>query len=132
MLKRIRDYFVPAPPKEVSRESADALRADVKAAGLWGELGEGNRDKVDAWVRHSDRQARAANREWLKPRARNFALRWAMVWAVSWIGAGLARGKLAFEVPLTLAGFVAACIAAAFLFIHRSLNSNGVSGTGEM
>lgn len=123
MLRAILDYFWPSPPKEVSRESTVALRADIKAASIWGEqLGDTNRDSVDVWVRHSDRQSRAANREWLKSRSGAFSRRWAVVSCVLWLGAWIVAGHVVAEVPLTLAGSATGVVAMGFFFTHRALN----------
>jgi hypothetical protein len=102
MLKAIVDFFWPLPPNKVSRESKGAL--------------------LDVWVRHSDRQRRAANREWLKPRAVAFSRRWAVVSCVLWLSAWIAPGRLVAEVPLALAGFATGIVAMGFFFIHRTLN----------
>ncbi|MGF6440676.1 hypothetical protein [Paraburkholderia youngii] len=123
MLRTICDYFIPSPPNRVSRESSDALHADIKAAGMWGKpLEEANRNAVDPWVRHSDRQSRESNREWLKPRANAFCLRWAVLCGALWLGAWIASGHPVVEVPLTLMGFVAGCVATVFFYVGRSLN----------
>lgn len=37
MIRVLLNFFTPLPPKRVSRESTDALHADIKAAGVWGE-----------------------------------------------------------------------------------------------
>lgn len=123
MLRALLDYFWPTLPKKISRESADALRADVKAAGVWGKpLGEANRDAVDVWTRHSDRQSRAENVEWLKPRASSFAVRWAVLSCALWAGAWVVSGRLMAEVPLTLAAFASSIVAIAFFWIARAFN----------
>lgn len=123
MIKALLDYFIPLPPNKVSRESNDALSADIKAAGMWGKpLGEANRDAVDVWVRHSDRRSREANREWLKPRAKVFCRRWMLLCGVLLLGAWITSGHLLAEVPLTLAGCVAGFISIVFSCVSRSLN----------
>lgn len=123
MIKAIFQYFVPAPPNEISRESVEALRADIKAAGMWGELGDAYRSAVNVWTRHGDRQSREANREWLKPRAKSFAARWAVLSCVQWLGAWIVSGRLVAEVPLTLSGFLTGSIAMVFFYLHRALNN---------
>ncbi|WP_175924641.1 hypothetical protein [Burkholderia latens] len=123
MFRALLDYFWPPPPKEVSRESAAALKADIKAAGVWGKpLEDVNRDTVDVWVRRSDRQSRAENVQWLKPRARLFALRWAVLSGVLWVGAWMASACLVAEVPLTLAAFGSSVVAITFFWIARAFN----------
>ncbi|WP_059414278.1 hypothetical protein [Cupriavidus basilensis] len=123
MIRALLNFFTPLPPKRVSRESTDALHADIKAAGVWGEeIGDASRNAVDVWVRHSDRQNRAVNYEWLKPRAKLLALRWAGLSCVLWFGAWIASGSLLAEVPLTLAGFVTGVVAMVLFFIHRAPN----------
>jgi len=59
MLRVILAYFWPSFPNEISRESTEALRDDIRAAGVLGKLlDDANRDTVDVWMRHSDRQSR--------------------------------------------------------------------------
>ncbi|CAB3754861.1 hypothetical protein [Paraburkholderia humisilvae] len=123
MIKVLLDYFIPSPPNKVSRESNDALNADIKAAGMWGKpLGEANRDAVDVWVRHSDRRSREVNREWLKPRAKVFCGRWALLSGVLLLGAWITSGYQLAELSLTLAGFVAGCVSILFSCVSRSMN----------
>ncbi|MDO5947189.1 hypothetical protein [Burkholderia cepacia] len=122
MIKAIFQYFVPTPPNEISRESVEALRADVKAAGAWGEFGDAYRSAVNVWTRHADRQSREANIEWLKLRAKSFAVRWAVLSCVVWLGAWIVSGRLVAEVPLTLSGFLTGSVAMVFFYLHLALN----------
>ena len=122
MIKAILQHFVPAAPRDVSRESGEALREDIKATGMWGEPGDTHRNAVDVWVRHADRQSREANREWLKPRAKAFAGRWAVLSCALWLGAWIVSERLVGEVPLTLSGFLTGSVAMVFFYLHRALN----------
>ena len=128
MLHALKRFFWPALPGRISVESADALRADVKASGVRGqEVDQINRNAVDVWVRHSDNMNRANNREWLRPQAKVFALRWgvlsAVLWLTSWIASNVHASSvpIAVEVVLTLAAFATGVVAMAFLFTHRVL-----------
>jgi len=122
MLKTIVGFFWPVLPAEISQDSKSALRADIKAAGVWGKpLGDTNRDAVNVWARHSDRESRASNREWLKLHANTFSKRWAVLSCVQWAGAAAASGHLIAEVPLTLAAFATGVVAIGFVFARRAL-----------
>lgn len=123
MLREIVQCFLPIPPKGISAESRSALRKDTKAAQFLGKpLDDVHRRSVDVWIRHTDNLSRAANREWLKERAKVYALRWASVSCVTWLGAWLASDRLIVEVPLTLAGFAAGTFAVILFVAHRVLN----------
>jgi hypothetical protein len=128
MLQALKRFFWPALPAQISEASADSLRADLKAAGVWGqEVDQTNRNAVDVWVRHSDNMKRANNREWLRPQTKIFALRWGVLSAIlglsAWIAskADASSFPMAVEVVLTLAAFATGLVAMAFLFTHRAL-----------
>lgn len=123
MLQKIRDFLWPTPPGKISKASQDALRADVKSAGIWGkELDDVNRQSVDVWVRHGDNLGRAANRAWLAPRAKVYAVRWGTLALLALGSAFASSGLPVLEVPMTLAAVAAGGIAAGFLIAHRVLN----------
>jgi hypothetical protein len=128
MFQSLKRFFWPSFPAQISEESADALRADLKAAGVWGQqVDQTNQNAVDVWVRHSDNMNRANNREWLRPQAKVFALHWGALSAVLWLSAWLASKAdvssfpTAVEVVLTLAAFATGLVAMVFLFTHRAL-----------
>lgn len=125
MLRTILDYFWPSPPRRVSRESDAALAADIKATGILGlnPLGDVNRNAVDVWIRHSDRQSRAENLEWLKGKAKVLALRWAVLSCALWAGAWTVSGRLIAQAPLALAAFTTGIVAIALFRIARALNT---------
>lgn len=129
MFQGLKRLFWPSLPAQVSEESADALRADLKAAGVWRKhIGQANRNAVDVWVRHSDNMKRANNRECLRPQAKVFALRWRVLSAVLWLFAWISSKTNAFgvqvlvvEVVLTLAALATGVVAMAFLSMRRAL-----------
>ncbi|CAN7793153.1 hypothetical protein LJR034_009303 [Caballeronia sp. LjRoot34] len=129
MFQGLKRLFWPPLPAQVSEESADALRADLTAAGVWRKhIGQANRNAVDVWVRHSDNMKRANNRECLRPQAKVFALRWRVLSAVLWLFAWISSKTNAFgvqvmvvEVVLTLAALATGVVAMAFLSMRRAL-----------
>jgi hypothetical protein len=118
------NIFWPQPPHDISNETKAAMDADLKAKRFMDAVPyDVNRQRVDVWIRHSDNQARKANREWLKSHAVKYARRWAVVSTIAWMGSWLCAGQLILEVPLTLLGVVAVVIAIGFLYASRALNS---------
>jgi len=107
MFQIFRDYFWPSPPMSISEQSKAAMDADIRDKGMWDcTLSDAHRSKVGVWVRHSDNQARSANREWFKQHGGTFVRRWGALSLLAWAAGWSAIGNAWLEVLFTLVGFI--------------------------